>query len=155
MKGCVKITDRIEVPDLLTFLGERALRSEWAAHDIWIIHEGEDRRLEDMSDSGTRVSAGAFLSAFKAVRQVVDGRFEGFDAGSKESWVTIEAIDSSFYLVHADESILMEARITFVGVTDYDRPRIPWKRGRKEPNQPSEPTAMSVTPPAAQEPRQP
>ena len=143
MNACVKITDRVGIPDFLALLGERALRSEWLGHDVWTVQEGDDGHFEDLCGSGRSIAGLELAAALEPVIQVIDGRFEGFEEGSKEPWVVIESIDSSFHLLHAEESVLEKARARFVEVTDYDPPTIPWRRGRKEPNQPPEPTALS------------
>lgn len=141
MRACIKITDRVGVADFVALLGPRALHSHWIGHDVWTVQEGDDGRFEDLCDGVRRIAGGDFAAALKPVIQVIDGRFEAFEEGSTEPWVVIESIDSSFHLLHADGDVLKVARKRFAGVTDFVPPTVPWKRGRKAPNQLPEPTS--------------
>ena len=127
---CIKITDRVGVSDLIFVLGKRALVSEWLAHDVWTVQEGDDGYFEDLCNSGRRMPGSVFIPALTKVIQVIDGRFEGIEAGGDKPWVIVESIDSSFHLLHAAEDVLSNARSRFPAASDYDAPIVPWRRSR-------------------------
>jgi hypothetical protein len=126
MKSCIKVADltssgglSFDLIDLVSLLGERGLRSSWRAFDVWSVQEGDDGHFEDLCQTGQLIPGAEFASALKHVMQVIDGRFEAFEEGREEPWVVVEAIDSSYFLLHAEEDILQKARARFRSVSDY------------------------------------
>jgi hypothetical protein len=125
MKRSLKIADvtpsgglAFDLIDIVSLLGDRALKSHWTARDVWTVQEGDDGQFEDMCERGVQIPGNQFSNALKKVMQVIDGRFEAFDADSKEPWVIVEAIDSSYFVLRAESDILSQARARFRTVSD-------------------------------------
>jgi hypothetical protein len=126
MKRSVKVADltphgglAFDLIDFVSLLGVRALRSEWIGRSVWTVQEGDGGHFEDLCDSGRRIPGDQFADALKKVIQVIDGRFEAFEGASAEPWVIIEAIDSSYFVLHAEDDVLASARARFSSVSDY------------------------------------
>lgn len=85
---------------------------------------GRQIRVELESFDDTTTVSGQRLREFaEDVTQVIDGVFSGFESGSAEPWVVIDAVDSSYYLVRSDDSSVLDAiRSTFRQVSDYGQP---------------------------------
>jgi hypothetical protein len=128
MKRCLKISDRVGVRELVEFLGARGRDSEWHAHDVWTVQEGDDCRFAKLCEQKSRIAGAEFVSSLRRVTQVIDGRFEAFDHHALEPWVVIESIDSSFHLLHADEPLATEAQKQFASVAEIPTPAVPWRR---------------------------
>lgn len=126
MKRSIKIADlrasgalAFDLIDLIALLGERALVSAWRASEVWTVQEGDNGRFEELCESGRPIAGADFVAALKPVIQVIDGRFEAFEAGDKEPWAVVEAIDSSYFLLHAEEDVIQKAHARFRSVADY------------------------------------
>ena len=126
MKRAIKIADltpkgglAFDLIDVVSLLGERATQSTWRATNVWTVEQGDDGQFEAMCERGASIPGAQFSRALTKVMQVIDGRFEAFDAGSKEPWAIVEAIDSSYFVLHAESDILARARTKFRVVSDH------------------------------------
>ncbi|KAF5409700.1 MAG: hypothetical protein Udaeo2_00500 [Candidatus Udaeobacter sp.] len=96
--------------------------SQWRVRDVWARGDKSAAELESFDDT-TTVSGQRLRELAEDVTQVIDGVFSGFESGSAEPWVVIDAVDSSYYLVRSDDSSVLDAiRSTFRQVSDYGQP---------------------------------
>src|SRR4029077_8350492 len=101
---------------------QRATNSQWRVRDVWATGDKSAVELESFDDT-TTVSGQRLCELAEDVTQVIDGVFSGFESGSAEPWVVIDAVDSSYYLVRSDDSSVLDAiRSTFRQVSDYGQP---------------------------------
>jgi hypothetical protein len=106
------------------------LAAPWAARHKFSVAcsrrmgHGRQIRVElESFDDTTTVSGQRLRELAEDVTQVIDGVFSGFESGSAEPWVVIDAVDSSYYLVRSDDSSVLDAiRSTFRQVSDYGQP---------------------------------
>jgi hypothetical protein len=108
----------VDVADFISLLGDRALTSRWLVRVDWATGEGV-ARLAAISAAGTKIEGRELAEVLKNVVQVIDGRFEVFSEETEEPWAIVEAIDSSYFVLHADEGVLSKARTRFSTVSDY------------------------------------
>ena len=108
-----------DLRDFLALLGDAARPLQWrVSGDVWATGERSEE-LESLADSGECVSNDVLTELARAVSQVVDGEFVGYQPGDDAPWVIIRAIDSSFYEFFCREpSVLQRTRDRFVEVTD-------------------------------------
>lgn len=123
----------LDLRDLLRVLAPRSLQATWTISTVkssqpgqeWFEATGEaGEKLEALAQKDTRVS-GVDLSALaNKTRQVIWGEFTGsLPSMPDEKWVTIRAIDSSFYEVTTlDETVLDLIKSSFNGVRLAEAP---------------------------------
>jgi hypothetical protein len=110
----------VDLRHVLGCLGSRALASEWRVHDVWATGEAASA-LADLKEQSA-VSGPVLHDLANRVNQVIDGMFTGFDPGSTTAWVIIEAVDSTYYVVHSpDIGVIDSIRRTFRDVSDFDQ----------------------------------
>jgi hypothetical protein len=100
-----------DLKDILAVLGKRAINSAWSVGAVeGHKEEGVDatgRRsseYDQLALTGTRVSGRHLLKLAKETRQIIWGRFVGYDASSPNPWVVIIAFDSTFFEVRSDDA---------------------------------------------------
>jgi hypothetical protein len=112
----------VDLRHVLVALGDRATNSKWRVRDVWATGDDSAEQLQSL-EGATAVTGQRLRELAQDVTQVIDGVFSGFESGSVEPWVVVEAVDSSYYLVRSDDpSVLDLIRSTFHHVTDYEQP---------------------------------
>ena len=111
----------VDLRDVISALGERALSSLWRVRDVWATGEAT-AELETL-DEDTVIAGHQLLELSQRVVQIIDGVFSAFDSASGSPWVVVEARDSSYYAVHSDEdSVLAAVRRSFHSVVPHEYP---------------------------------
>lgn len=113
----------VDLRHVLDALGGRALDSLWRIDGLWATDDTEAKELERLSELQQPIPGRALKTAADRVVQVIDGEFAAFEPGRDEPWVTVEAVDSTYYTVRAnDPAILKAIRDCFRDVSDYEHP---------------------------------
>src|SRR5262245_15139740 len=111
----------VDLRHVLTALGSRALSSDWRVRNVWATGNATSA-LESLDDQQT-VTGATLKSLAENVIQIIDGEFAAFDPGSVTAWVIVEAVDSSYYTVRAeDDAVLETIRRSFQEVSAYEHP---------------------------------
>ena len=120
----------LDLRDLLGLLGSRSLQATWAVspvklycseHDIleenFMVSEPSNDRLDVLARNRTFVSGAVLTELANSVWQVIWGEFTAVLPGQDATWVTLRAIDSTFYEVTTtDDSILDRINSTYKDV---------------------------------------
>ena len=113
----------VDLRRVLEALGERVQNSWWRIDLEWATDDTTEKQLETLAKQGQMVDGRTLMAAAERVVQVIDGEFAAYEPGSEEPWVTVEAVDSSYYTVRsADPAVLQAITARFQDVTDYDHP---------------------------------
>lgn len=110
-----------DLRDILAALQPRAENAEWE------IHHADDETfeatgvgastLEALAGSGKRISGRSLVSLADGIHQIIWGEFRSFDHSATMPWVTVRAIDSSWYEVEtADDTAAVLIRRKFKDV---------------------------------------
>jgi hypothetical protein len=110
----------VHLRDLLDLLVPRSLHARWKVSAVTLDYPQLGRSIEEFMVVGTdRLDAfvaggsaisGAMLSkAAQKAQQVVWGQFAATLANEDSTWVTIRAIDSTFYEVTSSDAAVTEA----------------------------------------------
>src|SRR5262245_47211724 len=101
--GSQKEDARLGFADVLAALGPRVASSAWTItklhyiscdeRDIPAFHHGE----------GSEVTGSELLSSLPTLLQVIDGEFRGSDSDGTK-WVTVRAVDGSWWEVQSEDS---------------------------------------------------
>lgn len=128
----------VHLPDLIDLLAPRSLEASWAVCPVSVEYPtlgrsldefmitgpgrpGEDH-LEILAASGVSVSGAILLQHARETYQVIWGQFVA-TLPEQAAWVTIRAIDSTFYEVTTtDEEVLAKIRSTYKDVRDASGP---------------------------------
>ena len=98
-----------DLAELLAAVGAPALTSEWRVRSDPLQYIAE-KDLPAFEMPGDRWLNGAdFDRAASDVQQVIDGVFEGRRPGAQEPWITLRAIDSSWWEVYCDDGAVIDA----------------------------------------------
>ena len=110
----------LDLRDLLRLLAPWSLEADWTVSTVkspvpgheWFDATGEGgEQLEMLAQSGARISGHDLAKLARRTRQVIWGEFVGsFPTMRPATWMTIRAIDSSFYEVETDDQAVL-ARI--------------------------------------------
>ncbi|MGX0967835.1 hypothetical protein AB7M63_008284 [Bradyrhizobium japonicum] len=131
-----QLTGRALAPDLrdlLDLLGPRSLQATWtlspvklyrpeldAYDECFMIAEprgDEWGRLDELARTKSSISGADLTELANAVDQVIWGEFTAVLRGQDAIWVTIRAIDSTFYEVTTtDDTVLNQIKSTFKDV---------------------------------------
>ena len=133
----------IDLRQLLDLLAPHSLRADWIVSTVKSSESGEEwfeatgdggERLEALAQTDSRLSGTALAVLAKDTRQVIWGEFIGsFPKMQDGAWVTIRAIDSTFYEVTtSDKTVLGKIRSAFNDVRFADAP---WGRAPIEKRQ--------------------
>jgi hypothetical protein len=108
-----------DLRDFLALLGDAALPLQWrVSRDVWATGKRSDE-LESLADEDVRISTEKLSELARAVTQVIDGDFAGYEPNVDEPWVLIRAVDSSYYEFFCDEpAVLQKVRKRFVEVSN-------------------------------------
>ena len=91
-----------DLEDLVRPVENRARESDWLCLVAEAIPKANGPEALEEAFADQALTPGAdFLELAKQTRQVIDGKFEAFREGESEPWLVLEAVDSSFWLVHA------------------------------------------------------
>ena len=86
--------------DLLEILGDSVVASSWRCSVEECISADNARpNLEDAYNAGERLAGMELLALARETRQVIDGTFEAFHPGEDAAWITLSAVDSSYWEV--------------------------------------------------------
>jgi hypothetical protein len=96
----------VDLRHVLDALGSRVVTSTWRVSDVWALGDAAGA-LEALGEQHA-VTGAQLLQLAHGVYQVIDGAFFGSDFGSLP-WVVVQAIDSSYYLVHSDDATVLDA----------------------------------------------
>lgn len=118
---------------LLDLLAPASLQADWTVSTVkspeldneWFEATGDaSEQLEVLAQTGTRLSGPDLSALAKKIRQVIWGEFVGsFPNTQDDTWVTIRAVDSTFYEVtSADETVLNKIKSAFDDVRAADGP---------------------------------
>jgi hypothetical protein len=97
-----------DLPDVLKALGPRASSSEWAIDRLHYISRDEKNVAAFQAGEGVRTLGAELLSGISNLLQVIDGEFRAFEAG-REPWVTVRAVDSSWWEVESEDDTVLSA----------------------------------------------
>lgn len=126
----------IDLSHLLDLLAPRSLKADGIVSTVRSSESGEEwfeatgdggEQLEVLAQTDSRLSGTALAALAKDTRQVIWGEFVGsFPKMQDGAWVTIHAIDSTFYEVTtSDKTVLEKIRSAFNDVRPAD---VPWGR---------------------------
>lgn len=111
----------VDLRHVLAALGGRARAGLWRVRDVWAIGDTW-AELEALTEAEP-VTGERLWALAEGAFQVIDGVFSGFDHGAAEPWAIVEAVDSSFYVVHSvDEAVLDAIRAVFHDVAPHPDP---------------------------------
>lgn len=86
--------------ELLEILGDSAVASSWRCSVEECISADNARpNLEDAYNAEERLTGMHLFALARETRQVIDGTFEAFRPGEDTAWITLSAIDSSYWEV--------------------------------------------------------
>ena len=109
----------VDLRHVLDALGARVSASSWRVRDVWALGDAAPE-LEAL-DEQQAVSGARLRELAQGVYQVIDGVFSGSDPGTSSRWVVVQALDSSYYVVHSDESAVLDTiRHAFHDVSDAE-----------------------------------
>lgn len=96
--------------EILALIRPSSDGAEWeidhASEEFWAT--GEDvRGIEALVGSGKRVSGEALLSLVDGLHQVIWGEFRAFDGSDTRPWVTVRAIDSSYFDIETNDDMIV------------------------------------------------
>ena len=114
-----------DLRDILAALGPKAINAAWSVGrveggqpDGLDVTGGAADELEKLAQSGIRIGGEHFVELARNVRQVIWGRFEGYDTASSASpWIVVIAFDSAWFEVQStDDAILSRLMVAFKDV---------------------------------------
>ena len=116
-----------DLKDLLRLLEPRSLEAHWVVCAVkdsepgheWFEAIGDGgKQLMELAEVNAQLSGSALAALAENTRQVIWGEFIGSGPlQPDEAWVTIRAIDSSFYEIETeDETVLRKISSTFKDV---------------------------------------
>ena len=104
-----------DLKEVLSALGQRALKSEWRCSvEEFLSSEDDYASLESAYNSGRRIAGNELYGMAERTHQVIYGVFEAFEPGGEAPWVRVEAVDSSFCEVFSlDRKVLAAVSTAF------------------------------------------
>jgi hypothetical protein len=120
----------LDLRDLLGLLGSRSLQAMWTVSPVelycseldsleenFVVSESSNDQLDVLARDRTSVSGAVLTELANTVWQVIWGEFTAILPEQDAAWVTVRAIDSTFYEVTtADGSILSRINSTYKDV---------------------------------------
>jgi hypothetical protein len=140
----------LDLRDLLGLLGSRSLQAIWTASPVkmyypeldvfeehFMVSEPSGDQLDVLARNRSSVSGTVLTELANAVWQVIWGEFIAVLPGQDATWVTVRAIDSTFYEVTTtDDSVLNQVKSTYKDVriapgpvTSTPIPQVPHSEG--------------------------
>ncbi len=123
----------LDLRDLLRLLAPRSLEERWVVSTVkssisgeeWFEAIGEGReRLEELAQEDGQLSGSDLAALAEKTRQVIWGEFVCLaPTQSDKPWVTIRAVDSTFYEIDSDdEAVLNKIISTYKDVRTGETP---------------------------------
>lgn len=127
----------LDLRDLLRLLAPRSLEGRWVVStvkssmsgDEWFEATGEGgEQLERLAQDDVQLSGFDLAALAEKTLQVIWGEFVGLEpTRSDKRWVTIRAVDSTFYEIDSDdEAVLNKISSTYKDVRTADAPIESW-----------------------------
>ncbi len=126
----------LDLRDLLRLLTPRSLQANWTVSTAksskpgheWFEATGGGEQLEKLAQDDARLSGSDLAALAEKTQQVIWGEFVGSGPlQSDETWVTIRAIDSTFYEIDTDdEAVLSKISSTYKDVRTGEAPVRSW-----------------------------
>jgi hypothetical protein len=135
LKICDMHPDRgvlsFDLRDFLDLLAPRSHHANWRISPVksqqlnrsWFEATGENSEtLEALAQTGAQLPGPEMATLMQKIQQVIWGEFTAsFPAAPGDTWVTIRAIDSSFYeIASSDETVLDKIRAAFNDIRPAD-----------------------------------
>lgn len=110
----------LDLQDLLTALGERALNSTWLARGVNCYGEGAEE-LFSLAEQDQPIGGQDFLRITSGIQQTVEGEFTGFDPGATAHWIFLRAWNGSgFYMETNDPKVKEQLKAHFPWVEEVE-----------------------------------
>lgn len=133
----------LDLIDLLRLLAPRSLEVRWVVSTVksaqpgheWFEATGEGGELlERLAQEDGQLSGFDLAALAERTRQVIWGEFVGSDpAQSDKPWVTIRAVDSTFYEIDSDDkTVLNKISSTYKDLRTGEAPISSWLLGHGE-----------------------
>lgn len=99
-----------DLTDVLAVLGQEAENGLWLVHGLTYVSKDDQNIvvLESMA-RGERVRGLDLVAGLDQLTQVVNGEFDVTRHGDRAAFVTIRAVDSSWWEVESDDPVLLAA----------------------------------------------
>jgi hypothetical protein len=118
-----------DLKDILAELGPKASRAFWNVSPVEQVTDGgldvtgeSAAELEQLAHSGERINGRRFVKLAEKARQVIWGKFAGYDEpASPNPWIVIVAYDSSWFEVRSTD----EAALSRLGAAFNDVRSVP------------------------------
>jgi hypothetical protein len=131
----------LDLRDLLRLLAPRSLEANWIVTTVksskhgheWFEATGEGgEQLEELAQDNARLSGSDLAALAEKTQQVIWGEFVGSGPmQSDKAWVTIRAVDSTFYEIDTDdETVLSKISSTCKDVRTGDATITSWLSDR-------------------------
>lgn len=98
-----------DLRELLDALGEDAMRATWHCEVGDFVPADDAKYLVPAYDAATSIAGAILYQLASQTRQVIDGRFVATRDGSAEPWLTLLAVDSSWWEVTTDDPAVVQA----------------------------------------------
>ncbi|HJQ14465.1 MAG TPA: tetratricopeptide repeat protein [Anaerolineales bacterium] len=122
-----KTARALDVYDVLTVLGKRALSSTWLGSGVNCYGERAEE-LFSFTDQNQPLGGPDFLRITSGIQQTVEGDFTGFDPGSTSHWVLIRAWNGSgFYMEINDPKIKERLKTQFPWMEEVEGVHSPYE----------------------------
>ena len=109
----------VDLRHVLDALGERVTTSTWCVIGVWALGSAAEELAA--FDEHQIVAGARLLQLATEVYQIIDGIFFGTDPGASSPWIVVQAVDSSYYIVHSDDpAVLDTTRRVFHDVLDAE-----------------------------------
>lgn len=117
----------IDVYDLLTVLGKRALSSTWLGSGVNCYGERAEE-LFSFTEQNQPIEGQDFLRITSGIQQTVEGDFTAFDPGATSHWVLIRAWNGSgFYIETNDPKIKDRLKTQFPWMEEVEGAHLPYE----------------------------
>lgn len=99
-----------DLTDVLVVLGQEAENGLWLVHGLTYVSKDDQNIvvLESMA-RGERVRGLNLVAGLDQLTQVINGEFDVTRHGDRAPFVTIRAVDSSWWEVESDDPVLLAA----------------------------------------------
>jgi tetratricopeptide (TPR) repeat protein len=122
-----KPTRALDIYDLLTVLGKRALSSTWLGSGVNCYGERAEE-LFSFTEQDQPIEGQDFLRITSGIQQTVEGDFTAFDPGATSHWVLIRAWNGSgFYMEINDPKIKERLKTQFPWMEEVEGAHLPYE----------------------------